>query len=414
MEEYLMERKHINRREFMGRTGLGLMTAGLGLPFIKTGCTSLGQSGKLISRTLGRTKMKIPVVSFGVMNTHSEPLILKAIEVGVNHLDTANVYLNGNSELAIGRVLTEHGLRKKVSIATKMYFARDSENQVFVTEGGARGMPATEDNFEEQLKTSLERLQTDYVDILYLHNLYSAEMVNFEPMVKALTKAKESGKTRFLGASTHMNVPEVTRAAVDAGIYDVVEIAYNYMSEGKEEIRESNKYAAENGVGIVAMKVMGGNRLNQDESVQINHKAALKWVLSDPNVTTTIPGMTTFDQLDLNMSVLDDLTLTEDEKRELKITSMLEGKLYCQNCRSCVATCSEHVQIPDLMRAYMYAEGYGNTIQAELTVAELPLRQGLEVCRSCSHCTSVCRHGIPIKTRVQSLMDRGFSGIASV
>jgi len=271
-------------------------------------------------------------------------------------------------------------------------------------------MPATVEGFNEQLNISLDRLQTDYVDILYLHNCLSPEMATYEPMMKALVGAKEAGKARFIGVSVHQNVLEIIRATVDLGVADVMEVSYNYLDERKEDIRAANEYAAEKGVGIIAMKVMGGNRLNRDENVQINHKAALKWVLSDENVSTTIPGMTTFEQLDLNMSVMSDLQLTEDEKRELKVASLLKGTLYCQNCRSCVTTCPQHVEIPDLMRAYMYAEGYGNTYQAESTIADLPSDRGLEVCRQCSDCISVCRNGIPVSHRLQALMDRGFSG----
>ena len=409
-----MRRNDIDRRQFMGRTGLSILSAGIGLPLLKTGHGSQEGAPKLVYRTLGRTKLKIPVVSFGVMNTNSDALILKAIEVGIKHLDTAHGYLNGNSELAIGRVLKDNGLRDKVILATKMTFARDQEKQIFSTGEGGRGRLATQENFDEQLKISLERLQTDYLDILYLHNLLGPEMATYEPMMKALVKAKEDGRARFIGVTTHQNVPEIVRTAVDAGIYDVIEVGYNYMDERKDEIREANKYAAGKGVGIVAMKVMGGNRLNRDESVKINHKAALKWVLSDENVTTAIPGMTAFEQLDLNMSVMADLKLTEDEKRELKITSMLKGTLYCQRCRSCIPTCPHGVEIPDLMRAYMYAEGYGNEYQAKTTVAELPEHRGIEACRSCSGCTSVCRNGIPIGDRIGALMAGGMSGAVLV
>ncbi|MFH1943421.1 MAG: aldo/keto reductase [bacterium] len=409
-----MGRNDIDRRQFIGRTGLGLFGTSIGLPLLKTGFGSQESAPKLVYRTLGRTKLKIPVVSFGVMNTNSDALILKAIEVGIKHLDTAHGYLNGNSELAIGRVLKDNGLRDKVILATKMTFARDQEKQIFSTGEGGRGRLATQENFDEQLKISLERLQTDYLDILYLHNLLGPEMATYEPMMKALVKAKEDGRARFIGVTTHQNVPEIVRTAVDVGIYDVIEVGYNYMDERKDEIREANKYAAGKGVGIVAMKVMGGNRLNRDESVKINHKAALKWVLSDENVTTAIPGMTAFEQLDLNMSVMADLKLTEDEKRELKITSMLKGTLYCQRCRSCIPTCPHGVEIPDLMRAYMYAEGYGNEYQAKATVAQLPEHRGIEACRSCSGCTSVCRNGIPIGDRIGALMAGGMSGAVLV
>lgn len=400
-----MAKNGISRREFMGRTGLGLVSTGLGLPLLKTSCVSKDQS----YRTLGRTKLRIPVVSFGVMNSDSPDLLRKALEMGIKYLDTAHGYLRGNSEKVIGEVLKETGKRDRVYVGTKMRLARDREKGVFLSEGSSREPLATEANFNEQLNTSLERLQTDIIDILYLHSCYTPQMVTYEPMMNALVKAKEAGKARFIGLSTHTNEPDVIRTAVDSDIYDVVLTSYNYMQEQREEIKKAIAYAAKKGIGIVAMKTMGGNRLNLDENVKINHKAALKWVLNDENVCTTIPGMTTFEQMDLNMSVMGDLELTEDEKRELKISSLLRGTLFCQNCRSCVSTCSRRVEIPLLMRSYMYAVGYGNLIQAETTIAELPEHRDLDVCRDCSTCSATCRFGIDIPDRLESLMNIGYA-----
>lgn len=405
-----MNEKKLDRREFIEKSTLGMLTTSLGLQLAGISCSKKSSSSRMITRTLGRTKLRIPVVSFGVMNSDNPQLLKKAVDMGIVYFDTAHGYLRGKSEQVIGEVVSELGVRDKVIIGTKMRFARDREKQVFLTEGSAREPLASESNLRSQLEVSLERLQTDYVDILYLHSCLSTAMVTFEPLMNALRKVKEEGKTRFIGISTHQDVPELIRAAVDAGVYDVIEIAYNYMDEHKEEIREANRYAAEHGVGIVAMKVMGGNRLNRNSDVQINHKAALKWVLSDENVCTTIPGMTTFDQMDLNMSVMQDLSLTEDEARELEVASMVPDRIYCQNCRTCIKTCPHRVEVPNLMRSYMYAEGYGNRIQAERTIAELPLDRGIEVCRSCDSCSAACRTGLKISQRIRRLMVLGFSG----
>jgi len=134
----------------------------------------------------------------------------------------------------------------------------------------------------------------------------------------------------------------------------------------------------------------------------------LKWVLMDENVCTTIPGMTTFDQMDLNFSVMNNLALSAAEKRDLQITSMLRGTYYCQNCRSCISSCPNKVQIPTLMRAYMYAEGYGNLYQARSTAAELPKHCSLNVCQNCSSCVASCRNGIDINSRLHTLIAKGF------
>lgn len=404
-----MARKHINRREFIGKTAIGLVSTGLVFPLLKGASASQDQQNKIIYRTLGRTKLRVPVISFGVMNSDSSALIRRAIEMGVKHLDTAWAYLRGNSERSIGKTLEEDKNRYKVYIATKMRFARDGEKNVFISEGSAREALATAENFRSQLEESLKRLQTDYIDILYLHSCYSPEMATFEPMMKELVKAKESGKARFIGVSTHKNEPEVIRAAVETGVYDVILTAYNIMQKHKDEVKKAIQYAASKDIGIVAMKTHGGNRLNQDSSAEINHEAALKWVLNDENVCTAIPGMTAFEQLEFNFRVMNNLALNAGEQRELRLTSMLTGTLYCQNCRACVPTCPKKVEIPNLMRAYMYAEGYGNLIQAQMTLEGLSKKRGISVCQECSSCTASCQHGINIDSRVNSLLTQGFA-----
>ena len=397
----------MKRREFIGKAAFGVVAAGLSTPFTKKATAGQEQLPKIIYRTLGRTDLRIPIVSFGVMNSDSPDLINRALDMGIKHLDTANVYLRGNSERVIGEVLERRGDRDKFYLATKMRFSRDTDKGVFTLKGSEREPGATEENLIEQLETSLERLRTDYVDILYLHSCYSPQMVTYEPLMNALVKVKKQGKARFIGTSTHTDVANVIRATADAGIYDVVLAAYNYVLEEKEEIKKAIAHAAGKGVGVVAMKTQGGRRLQQDPDKEINNQAALKWVLNDENVCTTIPGMTTFEQLDMNMGVMNDLTLTGQEQRDLQVAASMRGTLFCQNCRSCVSTCPNNVAVPNLMRAYMYAAGYGNFIQARTTIAELPEKKGLNVCRECSVCSASCNRGIDIGSRINSLIAEG-------
>ncbi|MEE8604139.1 MAG: aldo/keto reductase [Candidatus Aminicenantaceae bacterium] len=394
----------MKRREFIGKAAFGMVAAGLSTPLVKKVVASQEQQPKIIYRTLGRTGLRIPIVSFGVMNSDSPDLIQRSLDMGINHLDTAHVYLRGNSERVIGEVLERSGSRDKVYVATKMALNRDEDKGDFVLKGSEGAPGATEENLFKQLETSLERLRTDYVDILYLHSCDSPQMVTYEPLMNAMVKVKKQGKARFIGTSIHTDVANVIRATTDAEIYDVVLAAYNYVQEEKEEIKQAIAYAADKGVGIIAMKTQGGRRLQQDSDAEINNQAALKWVLNDENVCTTIPGMTTFEQLDINMGVMNDLTLTKQELRDLQIAASMRGTLFCQNCRSCVPTCPNNVAVPSLMRAYMYAAGYGNFVQARTTIAELPEKKGLNVCRECSVCSASCRRGIDIGSRVKSLI----------
>jgi len=398
-----MSSKNMNRRDFLSKASIGLAVSGLGFSALKGDQKEKAEKQKFVYRTLGKTGLKLPVVSMGVMNADNPHLVKKALEVGIRHLDTAHVYQRGNNEKMIGEVLQETGMREQVVIGTKMRFAQDRESGEFRLDDDGRGPGASEENLMSQLETSLERLQTDYVDILYIHSCSTPEMVKTEPLLNALMKAKKMGKTRFAGVSTHSNEPSVIRALADTDVYDVVLTTYNFTQDHRNEIKKAIKYATDKGVGVIAMKTQGGRRLQHDGSIEVNHQAALKWVLNDNNVCTAIPGMTTFDQLDLDMTVMNDLTLSKQEKRDLQLSSMLPGKLYCQQCRQCISTCSKRVEVPDLMRAYMYYKGYENVTQARDTLAELANDQGLEACRHCSVCTAQCVRGIQIGERVQAL-----------
>ena len=411
-----MKDKGVSRRKFIGGAATGVVSAGLGLTghslaaSTEAGAAEQDTAAPEISyRVLGRTGLKIPLISFGVMNSDNPDLLRRAFDLGLNHLDTAHGYLRGKSEQVIGEAVEQRGNRDSISIATKMYFARDREKGVFSNEASARAPAPTEENLFQLLETSLKRLRTDYIDILYLHSCYSPAMATYEPVMNALVKAKEQGKARFIGVSTHRDEPNVIRATVDAEVYDVVLTSYNYLQDHKDAVGEAIGYAAGKGVGVIAMKTQGGNRLNEKEGVEINHEAALKWVFANPHVCTAIPGMTTFDQMDSNFSVMADLELSEAEERELKLASLLPGTYFCQSCRECLPTCPERVEIPSLMRAYMYAEAYGNTIQAEETIGTVPNDRGLRVCAECSSCQARCRRNLPIAERLREMSGTDWS-----
>jgi predicted aldo/keto reductase-like oxidoreductase len=415
-----MKNKGVSRRKFIGGAATGVVSAGLGLTGYPRAASAEAETvaPEISYRVLGRTGLKIPLISFGVMNSDNPDLLYRAFDLGLNHLDTAHGYLRGKSEEVIGKVVEQRGNRDAVSIATKLYFARDRERNVFTEDATGWGEPPTEESFFKLLETSLKRLRTDYIDILYLHSCYSPAMVTYEPLMNALVKAKEQGKTRFIGTSTHKDEPNVIRATVDAGVYDVVLTSYNFLQDHKDAVGEAIAYAAGKGVGVVAMKTQGGNRLNKKkgkegeedtEEIHINHQAALKWVFANPHVCTAIPGMTTFDQMDSNFAVMANLELSKAEERELKLASLLPGTYFCQSCRECMPTCPVGVEIPSLMRASMYAEAYGNIIQAEETIATVAKDRGLRVCADCPSCQARCSRDMPIGDRLRALADANLS-----
>ena len=345
---------------------------------------------KFAYRTLGKTGIKLPVITMGVMNSDNPNLIRAALDSGMVHLDTANGYMRGKNEEVIGQVIKSRP-RDSFVIGTKIYLSRDEST----------GLPkdtATEQFFMSRLDTSLKRLGLDHVDILYHHNVWKRDFALYEPAMKALEKAKKEGKVRHVGITTHRNEPEVIDAAIDSKFYEVLQIAYNHRQKHAPKIREALARAGSAGLGVVAMKTLGGGgkSLGKPEA-----RAALKWVLQDPNVHTIIAGFTTFDQLELDLSVMEDLTLKPAEKSHLERMRMTAG-LYCQGCGECMKSCPQGLPIPDFMRSYMYVYGYRNLVEAQDLLVSLNLP--LQLCRDCGSCPVKCTSGFDVSARIRDLV----------
>jgi hypothetical protein len=332
-----------------------------------------------IYRKLGRTGMTLPVVSMGVMNADNENLVRAALDSGIFLLDTAHYYQRGRNEEMIGRVIKGRP-RDSFAVATKV--------------------PAGE-GFLEKFNLSLKRLGLDYVDIFYVHDVGSRNAVLAEESLKNLESAKKSGKARFVGVSTHSNEPEVVRAVAESKVHDAVLTAYNFKKKNLDELDAAIAEAARAGKGIVAMKTQAGRFWDKLRTRPINMKAALKWALNNPNITTAIPGMTTFDQLELDLTVMKDLDLSDEEKKDLQVQETAGGGLYCQQCDTCLAQCPRGLPIPSLMRGYMYAQSYRNLGEAYDLVASLHLPEN--PCRDCSACSVRCVSGFDIKNRVTDI-----------
>jgi predicted aldo/keto reductase-like oxidoreductase len=350
-----------------------------------------GKERKFVYRTLGKTGIKLPVINMGVMLTDNPNLIREALDSGVLLLDTAHAYMAGRNEEVIGGVIKGRP-RESYFIGSKVNLPQDRTTGLYL-EG------ATTEEFLKKLDLSLKRLGVDYVDILYQHGVTRKESVAFEPVLKAFDKAKKDGKIRFAGISTHGNEPEVIHAATDSKAYDVILMAYNFKQKHYGEVRNAIAKASQAGIGIVGMKAIRGG-YQQPPTVR-NITASLKWILQDPNVHTVVPGFTTFEQMEIDLSVMEDLTLTEPEKIELQKEASIRG-LYCQGCRQCLGQCPEHLPIPDLMRAYMYTYDYRNLPLAQDLV--LTLNVPGRVCEDCGQCPVKCSIGFDVSAKIRDVV----------
>jgi predicted aldo/keto reductase-like oxidoreductase len=372
--------------------------------FLKTGIAGAGavavspvlipaplHTADIIHRTLGRTGIKLPVVSFGVMRSDNPNLCKAAYDRGMRLFDTANGYLGGKSEVMLGDFFRNYR-RDSFIISTKVRSSTDRQ--------GRPDNQATSEKFMEFFNVSMSRLKMDYVDILYVHDVSNPEYLEYKPVINTVKKLKQEGRIKYIGFSTHSNEAEVINAAADQDVWDVILTQYNYRLAYVAELNAAIRKAASAGIGIVAMKTLAGGFLDRERTKPVNAAAALKWVLQNPDVHTTIPGMTAFDQVDMNAKIMEDFTLSDGERTEL-IASLDDPGLICSGCNQCVDDCVKNLPVRDIMRAYMYAYGYGNPAMAKNLLAELGT--GENPCNECDTCNVSCFRNFDLKEKIADI-----------
>ncbi len=337
-------------------------------------------------RVIGKTGLKVTEMSFGCMITSDPSVIEKAADIGIIHFDTARVYQGGNNERMVGNALKSR--RKNLVLSSK-------------------SRSRTKEQMLADLDTSLKELQTDYLDIWYLHNVQKVSEIN-DDVMEAQRVAKRAGKIRFAGISNHMNHAEIIPVVIKANHYDVLLTSYNFAMDAvaKPFIADAHKA----GIGVVGMKVMAGGfrkapfypsddatrkRLSNEGAML----AALKWVLKDPNIDTTIPSIVDMDQLDEDLKAMASPYTPADEKA---LQAQLEfiRPMYCRMCGSCSGACPKGVPVADELRFLMYAEGYGQFPLGRQHFNELPEEIRSVRCADCSACAVQCRNGVQVAGRL--------------
>ena len=377
--------KKINRRQFIKAGVCGGAAAALGLSGLNEmaegASMTLAENPVPVYRTLGRTGLKITVVSFGAMLTPEPEVIRAGLDQGINYIDTARRYMNGKNEEIVAQAIK--GLRDKIFLATKTLASSN-----------------TKEDIVRDVEKSLSVLQTDRIDVIQLHNLTSKERAFIPEVREALVKLRQQGKVRFFGVTTHTNQAEVVNAVVDDPdrFFDTVLVGYNFKS--RPELKQAIARAAKAGVGSRGHEDPGRRLSDRGPGGISPHQAALKWALQDTNVTAAIPGMKDLAQLKEDSAVMG-LALTRRDEQILKRYGQAISPYYCQLCGRCEGLCSRGVAISDINRCLMYAEAYGSLDLAVDTYREIPTRASLKACLDCSECTASCVNGINIPAKLE-------------
>jgi aryl-alcohol dehydrogenase-like predicted oxidoreductase len=382
---------HSSRRNFLTAAGLALPATALasktGLPAPVPAAAAPAKQPAMTYRMLGKTGLKVTTMGFGCMVTSDPVVIQQAVDLGVNFFDTARVYQGGNNERMVGAALK--GKRKNLILSSKT-------------------LAPTKDGALAHLETSLKELQTDYLDIWYLHSKSKPEHITDE-LLEAQRIAKQQGKIRFAGISTHVGHRELIPAVIKCGQFDVLLTSYNFtMGKTIDDLLEQTKAA---GIGVVAMKVFAGGYKpipvvpNDPAVIQKLHRegamlAALKWAMKNKHVDTTIPSITDLDQLDEDLRSMASPFVPADEQVLSAQLEFLRPR-YCRMCNSCDGVCAQGLPVADVLRFLMYAEGYGQFPMARENFLSMPENLRNVRCGDCTECTVKCANGVKVRDRLQ-------------
>ena len=376
-----------SRRNFLA-AGLAMPAAALAKPGPAPQSASTqkevrDQGPKFTCRTLGKTGLKPTAVGFGCMITSDGSVIERAADIGITYFDTARGYQGGNNERMVGAALK--GKRNNLILSSKT-------------------PSPTKDAALKDLDKSLSELGTDHLDIWYLHAKSKPEHLSDE-LIEAQQIAKQAGKIRFAGFSTHGGHKEIIPAGIAKKHFDVILTSYNFTME--PEMEGLIKSVRDAGIGIVAMKVMaGGLRRMKPDNPQYSifqrdgaMLSMLKWVLRNKNVDTTIPSITDLDQLDQNLKAMSEPFTPTDAKL---LAARLEEirPLYCRMCGTCDGVCAKGLPVSDIIRYVSYAEGYGQFSLGRDHFLELADGLRSVRCSDCERCTIQCPNGVHVSERV--------------
>ncbi len=373
-----MSSEKIDRRNFIKRasSAIAAVTATSVLrpdhSFAKT-----EKGSTLEYRTLGKTGLKVTTVGMGVMNCSDPAVLLRAFDLGINFYDTADCYMWGRNEEMVGKAF--QGKRDRVFIQTKVH-------------------PKEEKKMRASVERSLRRLRTDYIDVLVWHGHSHPEEVSDPDLYEFMMKMKKEGKVRFTGFSSHSRMASLLREASKQNYHDVALVSYNFTYS--KDLKEALAVAAKSGIGIVAMKTQSGGYRKEKMGGLNPHQAALKYVLMDQNVSTTVPGVTTVEEIEECAAVMG-APFSKSNVNELKQYHAFLQERICTMCGGCTGECPHEVPYQDSLRVAMYHDGYQNEFLAKEVLAKIDLAGAVEQCSECSSCSVICRRGLDIRSQIQ-------------
>jgi predicted aldo/keto reductase-like oxidoreductase len=372
------KRKKINRRNFLKTLGTAGLTTVLAWNEAKAGSNELNAQRKkpkekfpqVPKRKLGKTGIEIPCLSHGIMYNlvENQIILTKGLQWGISSWDTSPSYAGGNSELGIGKFLSNNPeLREKLFIVTKA--------------AGAKSVA----DVERCIQGSLKKMNTKYVDLYYgVKGLSDPARLTDELKLWA-ENAKKRKLIRFFGFCTHKNMAECLAAAAKLDWIDAIMTSYNFRFMQDAKMQAAIEACHKAGIGLIAMKTQGqGQKVRTKGDKKLTGhflkrgftqgQAKIKVVLQDERFSSACVGMKSIGLLTSNVAaVLDKTKLSQADMDVFTEYAQNTCSGYCAGCaQSCDSALPEVPYVSDIMRYLMYYKSYSRQHRARKLFAQIP------------------------------------------
>ena len=344
---------------------------------------------------LGLGAMRLPTNSEGrIDQAASIAMIRKAIDSGINYVDTAFTY--PGSEKIVGAALKD-GYRDKTYIADKLppWLIRSEEDK------------------ESLFNKSLERLDVDYIDFFLVHNLNKGNWKKTQKwdLINFLDQKKQEGKIRHLGFSFHGDT-ELFKEIVDAYDWDFCQIQMNFMDKNSQAGLEGLDYAYDKGLGIIVMEPLKGGRLTTSipptvqelwdsaESDKSPAEWSFKWLMSNPKISLVLSGASSEEQLEDSIRIFSDesnTAITAEEEALLDEISAEYSRLIkypCTGCGYCM-TCPQKIDIPTTLGYFNDWNAFDKPSNVKFEYDGWMVKHASD-CVDCHACEEKCPQSLPI------------------
>lgn len=351
-------------------------------------------------RPFGRTGYNVSALSFGCMRLQDDPalnekLISRAVERGINYFETTRHYLNGTCQHRVAPGLK--GKSGGIIVSGKEGISPDKSAY----------------HFRKEIERQLDILGLDHFKFFQVGWFSWGMMPHLLKrggVLDAIRRAQDEGLIRFVGFTGH-DTPENFTRCIETGLFDSLTVPYNMINRQYEPVIAR---AAELGLGVVAMCAVAGGVLTSPSDTL--RKAigmdlpttamALRFVLSNPNISTACSGMSTLEMLEENVR-----TIADFDPGQVDFTEMCQGldrlrdKLgsnFCTACRYC-AECPAGLEIWRLMGIWQHWKVFGLETWAREALRQLPAEKKPTMCTQCKACEEKCPNRLEVSERLKEL-----------